>query len=65
MIIMIESALLDRLKTFIEKRREISVAIYNVSSTNSTIKDAAELVKLNSDSEPFLLWITGEAYNEN
>ena len=42
-----------------------SVAIYNVSSTNYTIKDAAELVKLNSDSEPFLLWITGEAYNEN
>ena len=42
-----------------------SVAIYNVSSTNYTSKDADELVKLNKDSEPFLLWITGEAYNEN
>lgn len=42
-----------------------SIAIYNVSSTNYTIKDAAELVKLNSESDPFLLWITGEAYNEN
>lgn len=42
-----------------------SVAIYNVSSTNYTIKDADELVKLSKDSEPFLLWITGEAYNEN
>jgi len=29
------------------------------------IKDVEDLVKLNSGSEPFLLWITGEAYNEN
>ena len=41
-----------------------SVAIYNVSSTNYTIKDATELVRLNFESVPFLLWITGEAYNE-
>lgn len=42
-----------------------SVAIYNVSSSNYSIKDADELVSLNATSEPFLLWITGEAYNEN
>ena len=29
------------------------------------IKDVEDLVKLNSGSEPFLLWITGEVYNEN
>ena len=41
------------------------VAIYNVSSTDYTIKSATALKRLNQDSEPFLLWITGEAYNEN
>ena len=29
------------------------------------IDDATEFEKLNKDSEPFLLWITGEAYNED
>ena len=42
-----------------------SVAIYNVSSTNYSIKNSDELVNLNQTSEPFLLWITGEAYNES
>lgn len=41
------------------------VAIYNVSTTSYEIDDASELEQLNKESEPFLLWITGEAYNEN
>lgn len=41
------------------------VAIYNVSSTDYTIKDAVALKELNKNSEPFLLWITGEAYSED
>ena len=41
------------------------IAIYNVSSTDYTIKNAAALKELNKTSEPFLLWITGEAYNES
>lgn len=41
------------------------VAIYNVSTTSYEIDDATEFEQLNKDSEPFLLWITGEAYNEN
>ena len=41
------------------------VAIYNVSSRDYTIEDANALKELNKSSEPFLLWITGEAYNEN
>ena len=41
------------------------VAIYNVSTTSYEIDDATEFEKLNKDSEPFLLWITGEAYNED
>lgn len=40
------------------------VAIYNTSSTNYSIKNAKSLAQKNKDSEPFLLWITGEAYNE-
>ena len=40
------------------------VAIYNTSSMNYTIRSAKSLAKKNKDSEPFLLWITGEAYNE-
>ena len=28
------------------------------------VKSADTLKKLNQDSEPFLLWITGEAYSE-
>lgn len=41
------------------------VTIYNVSSANYEIKDATVFKKSNEGSEPFLLWITGEAYNEN
>lgn len=40
------------------------VAIYNVSSRDYTIENADALKVLNKDSEPFLLWITGEAYSE-
>lgn len=40
------------------------VAIYNVSSTDYNIEDANALRSLNKDSEPFLMWITGEAYSE-
>ena len=40
------------------------VAIYNVSSRDYTIENAETLKGLNKDSIPFLLWITGEAYNE-
>lgn len=41
------------------------VAIYNVSSSSYEIDDASEFEQLNKDSEPFLLWITGEAYSES
>ena len=41
------------------------VTIYNVSSANYEIEDATVFKQINEDSEPFLLWITGEAYNEN
>ena len=41
------------------------IAIYNVSSTDYTIKSASALKDLNKTSEPFLLWITGEAYSED
>lgn len=41
------------------------VTIYNVSSDNYEIEDTDELIDLNNDSEPFLLWITGEAYSES
>lgn len=41
------------------------VAIYNTSSTNYSIKSVKSIAKKNQDSEPFLLRITGEAYNEN
>lgn len=41
------------------------VSIYNVSSTNYKIEDAAAFEQINKSSEPFLLWITGEAYSEN
>lgn len=40
------------------------VAIYNVSSRDYYIESAKALKDLNKDSEPFLLWITGEAYSE-
>lgn len=40
------------------------VAIYNVSSRDYNIKSAEALKSLNKDSEPFLLWITGDAYSE-
>ena len=40
------------------------VAIYNVSSTSYNIKSADALERKNRKSEPFLMWITGEAYNE-
>lgn len=41
------------------------VAMYNVSSTNYEIEDAGKFEQINKISEPFLPWITGEAYNEN
>lgn len=41
------------------------VTIYNVSSATYEVEDAAAFKQINQDSEPFLLWITGEAYNEN
>lgn len=41
------------------------IAIYNVSSTDYIIKNATILKELNKTSEPFLLWITGEAYSKN
>lgn len=40
------------------------VTIYNVSSATYEIEDAAMFEQINMDSVPFLLWITGEAYNE-
>lgn len=40
------------------------VAIYNVSSTNYEIENAVAFKQINESSEPFLLWITGEAYSE-
>ncbi len=40
------------------------VTIYNVSSANYVIDDAIALRQFNENSEPFLLWITGEAYDE-
>ena len=40
------------------------VAIYNVSSTNYEIENATDIEQINQDSEPFLMWITGEAYND-
>ena len=40
------------------------VAIYNVSSTSYKIKDKKKIVEANQKSKPFLLWITGEAYEE-
>ncbi len=41
------------------------VAIYNVSSTNYNIDNAAKFKEINKSSEPFLMWITGEAYSES
>jgi len=41
------------------------VTIYNVSSANYETEDATVFKDINTNSEPFLLWITGEAYNEN
>lgn len=41
------------------------VTIYNVSSANYEIEDAAVFKQINEGSEPFLIWVTGEAYNEN
>lgn len=38
------------------------VALYNVSATSYKIKDKLAIVEANKRSEPFLLWITGEAY---
>jgi len=40
------------------------VAIYNVSSRDYNIENAKALKDLDKNSEPFLLWITGEAYSE-
>lgn len=40
------------------------VVIYNVSSTNYEIDSNLAFEQINKTSEPFLLWITGEAYNE-
>lgn len=41
------------------------VAIYNVSSTDYTIDESDILKEQNQKSEPFLMWITGEAYSED
>ena len=41
------------------------VTIYNVSAANYEIEDVVTFTKLNENSEPFLLWITGEAYSES
>ena len=41
------------------------VTIYNVSAANYEIEDAVAFEKFNESSEPFLLWITGEAYSES
>lgn len=40
------------------------VAIYNVSSTSYNIKNVDMIEASNKKSEPFLMWIIGEAYNE-
>lgn len=37
----------------------------NVSSIHYNIERADALNMMNKDSEPFQLWITGDAYNEN
>ncbi len=39
------------------------VAIYNVSSTDYNIENSERLKEKNANSEPFLMWITGEAYS--
>ena len=41
------------------------VTIYNVSASSYEIGDPVAFEKLNESSEPFLLWITGEAYSES
>ena len=60
----------DRYNRYLFERYErypfsdiFSVAIYNVSSTNYEIEDAGKFEQINQTSEPFLLWITGEAYS--
>lgn len=40
------------------------VTIYNISSTDYEVDDAVSFEQINETSEPFLMWITGEAYNE-
>lgn len=41
------------------------VTIYNVSSTNYEIENATKFSEMNKNSEPFMMWITGEAYSES
>lgn len=41
------------------------VTIYNVSASRYEIEDSVAFQELNKNSEPFLLWITGEAYSED
>ena len=41
------------------------VAIYNVNPMTYEIDNAAKFKQINKYSEPYLLWITGEAYNED
>ena len=50
-------------ETFVLLRGRVRVNTYNDDGT--VLESADALKRLNTDSDPFLLWITGEAYNEN
>ena len=62
---MLTSKLLSLGALFIGLEYNKCVAMYNVSSTNYEIEDAGKFEQINKISETFLLWITGEAYNED
>lgn len=47
-----------------ELKNDIGVGVLNVDSQGYEIEDISELYKLKDESELFLIWLTGEPYND-
>lgn len=61
---LLTSKLLSLGVLLVSLENEDDVVIYNVSSTDYSIEDSKEILDLNDKSEPFLMWINGDAYKE-
>lgn len=61
---LLTSKLLSLGVLLVSLENEDDIVIYNVSSTDYIIENPDEILDLNIKSEPFLMWINGDAYKE-